>query len=463
MSRLEKEFSARGKSLEAKLKGLRADQDKLTKDSAILGADEQKAKERKMLADQRELKRLQDEYSEDLSIRRNEELRKLEQKIAQTIVDLAKKESYDLVVYQGVIFASDKVDMTAKVLQLLKAQNRLVIIVAWTLAEIAKHVGGVVHGDEAYQVESFATLENAANNQISFLANLKYRKFLTSTVAGAVIVNAEALDSVPNNAIVVDDPYVAYAKAARLLNPVRVHSPGIASSAVINESSSIHSSASIGAQVVIESGVVIEEDVVIGPHCIIMSGSKIGAGTRLTANITLCEGVQIGQRCTLHPGVVIGADGFGIANDGGKWIKVPQVGSVKIGDDVEIGANTTIDRGAIEDTIIGQGVKLDNQIQIGHNTIVGDHTVIAGCVGIAGSTTIGKYCVIGGGVGIGGHLSIADNVLLTGMTMVTKSINSAGSYSSGIPAEPTALWHKSVIRYRQMDKLVAKVKELRLS
>jgi len=332
--------------------------------------------------------------------------------------------------------------------------------VAWTLAEIAKHVGGVVHGDEAYQVESFATLENAANNQISFLANLKYRKFLTSTVAGAVIVNAEALDSVPNNAIVVDDPYVAYAKAARLLNPVRVHSPGIASSAVINESSSIHSSASIGAQVVIESGVVIEENVVIGPHCIIMSGSKIGAGTRLTANITLCEGVQIGQRCTLHPGVVIGADGFGIANDGGKWIKVPQVGSVKIGDDVEIGANTTIDRGAIEDTIIGQGVKLDNQIQIGHNTIVGDHTVIAGCVGIAGSTTIGKYCVIGGGVGIGGHLSIADNVLLTGMTMVTKSINSAGSYSSGIPAEPTALWHKSVIRYRQMDKLVAKVKEL---
>ena len=331
---------------------------------------------------------------------------------------------------------------------------------AWTLAEIAKHVDGVVYGDETSQVESVATLEHATNNQISFLANLKYKKFLATTAACAVIVNAEAAAAVPNNAIVVADPYVAYAKAARLLNPIRAHNAGIASSAIISDAAVIDKSVSIGAQVVIESGVEIAEDVVIGHNCVIQSGVKIGAGSRLSANITLCEGVQVGARCIIHPGVVIGADGFGIANDKGQWIKVPQVGSVKIGDDVEIGANTTIDRGAIEDTIIGQGVKLDNQIQIGHNTIIGDHTVIAGCVGIAGSATIGKNCVIGGGVGIGGHIYIVDDVQLTGMTMVTKSITSAGVYSSGIPAEPTAQWHKNIIRYRQMDKLVARVKAL---
>ncbi len=331
---------------------------------------------------------------------------------------------------------------------------------AWTLAEIAKNIGGVVHGDEAYQVDSFATLEHATENQISFLSNLKYKKFLAKTSAGAVIVSVEAAALAPNNAIVVDDPYVAYAKAARLLNPIKSYEAGIATSAVISHTAVIHKTASIAAHVVIESGVEIAANVVIGPNCVIQSGVKLGIGSRLTANITLCEGVQIGARCIIHPGVVIGADGFGIANDNGSWIKVPQVGSVCIGDDVEIGANTTIDRGAIEDTIIGTGVKLDNQIQIGHNTIVGEHTVIAGCVGIAGSTTIGQNCIIGGGVGIGGHISIADGVILTGMTMVTKSITSAGVYSSGIPAEPTAQWHKNVIRYRQMDKLVARVKEL---
>jgi UDP-3-O-[3-hydroxymyristoyl] glucosamine N-acyltransferase len=331
---------------------------------------------------------------------------------------------------------------------------------AWTLAEIAKHVDGVVLGDESFQVDGVATLMHASKQQISFLSNLKYKKFLAMSSAGAVIVSAEAASSAPNNAIVVDDPYVAYAKAARLLNPLRYYHAGISANAVISPDALIHESASIAPHVVIESGVEIAASVVIGPNCVILAGVKVGTGSRLTANITLCEGVQIGERCIIHPGVVIGADGFGIANDQGAWIKVPQIGSVIIGDDVEIGANTTIDRGAIEDTIIGQGVKLDNQIQIGHNTIIGDHTVIAGCVGIAGSTTIGNNCVIGGGVGIGGHLTIADGVQLTGMTMVTKSITSSGVYSSGIPAEQTAQWHKNVIRYRQMDKLVARVKEL---
>jgi UDP-3-O-[3-hydroxymyristoyl] glucosamine N-acyltransferase len=332
--------------------------------------------------------------------------------------------------------------------------------VSWTLAEIAKHIDGVVHGDETFKVESFATLEHASIHQISFLSNLKYKKFLARTSAGAVIVSAAAAELVPNNAIVVDDPYVAYARATRLLNPVRFYHAGIAASAVISSDAVIDESASIAAQVVIESGVEIAANVVIGPNCVILAGVKVGTGSRLAANITLCEGVQIGARCVIHPGVVIGADGFGIANDKGAWIKVPQIGRVIIGDDVEIGANTTIDRGAIENTIIGQGVKLDNQIQIGHNVIIGEHTVIAGCVGIAGSTTIGKNCVIGGGVGISGHIVIADGVQLTGMAMVTKSITSSGVYSSGIPAEPTAQWHKNVIRYRQLDKLVARVKEL---
>ena len=199
---------------------------------------------------------------------------------------------------------------------------------------------------------------------------------------------------------------------------------------------------------------------IIGAGSVLQRGVSIGENTRLAPNVTLCHDVEIGDNVMLHPGVVIGADGFGIANDKGKWIKIPQIGRVIIGNHVEIGANTTIDRGALEDTIIGQGVKLDNQIQIGHNVIVGDNTVIAGCTGIAGSTIIGENCIIGGGVGISGHLKIADGVIITGMTMVTKSLTKAGVYSSGIPAEPTAQWHKNVVRYRQMDKLSLRVKKL---
>ena len=330
----------------------------------------------------------------------------------------------------------------------------------WTLGEIAKQIDGVVHGDPLFVVESVATLENATARQISFLANLKYKKYLATSAAGAVIVESEALDLVPKNAIVVADSYVSYAKAASLLNPVRHHTAGIHPSAVIAEDSIIDATASIAAQVVIESGVEIAKNVIIGPGCVVQRDAKIGQGSILKANVTLCEAVKVGARCTIHPGVVIGADGFGIANDNGRWIKVPQIGSVIINDDVEIGANTTIDRGAIEDTIIGEGVKLDNQIQIGHNVTIGKHTVIAGCVGIAGSSKIGKYCAIGGGVGIGGHLTIADGVQLTGMTMVTKSITDSGVYSSGIPAEPTQQWHKNVIRYRQMHKLFDRVTAL---
>ena len=330
----------------------------------------------------------------------------------------------------------------------------------WTLAEIAKHIDGVVHGDELHQVRNVATLQSAQSDQLSFLSNTKYTKYLTASNAGAVIVSQDKLVDVPLNAIVVADPYVAYAKAAALLNQEKNNQRGVHPSAVIDANCSLDPTVFISAQVVIGSDVEIGANVVIGPSCILLDGVKIGDNTRLIANVTICKGVSIGSNVLIHPGAVIGADGFGIANDHGRWIKVPQVGSVQIGNDVEIGANTTIDRGAIEDTIIGNGVKIDNQVQIAHNVIIGEHTVIAGCVGIAGSTQIGAHCALAGGVGLVGHLQICDGVQITGMSLVTKSITVAGAYSSGFPAEPTERWHRNVVRYRQMDKLATRVKKL---
>ena len=329
-----------------------------------------------------------------------------------------------------------------------------------TLAQIAEEINGRVIGDATYEVSSVGTLSNAESSQLSFLSNSKYKKFLKQSQAGAIIVSKDMSEYVVTNAIEVDDPYVAYAKAASLLHPVKKLSAAIHPSAAIDPSAEIGSNVSIGAHVVIEPGVIIKDNVTIGPGCVIEHDVILRKGVTLRPNVTLCFGVDIGERTIIHPGVVIGADGFGIANDNGHWIKVPQVGSVKIGSDVEIGANTTIDRGAIEDTIIADGVKLDNQIQIGHNVTIGKHSVIAGCTGIAGSTSIGEYCAIGGGTGMAGHINIANGVQLTGMSMVTKSINEAGVYSSGIPVEPTKQWHKNVIRYRQMDKLFDRVKQL---
>lgn len=330
----------------------------------------------------------------------------------------------------------------------------------WTLKQLASLVDGVIIGDEDYLIDSIATLQTAKKNQLSFLSNKKYKKYLDATQAGIIIIDADLASLCPNNAIVVDDPYVSYAKIAAFMHPNIQAAVGIAESACIASNCEIDSTASILDNVVIESGVTIGAHSVIGPGSVIKQGVTIGENTRLIANVTLCNTVKIGDRCTIHPGAVIGADGFGIANDQGKWIKIPQIGSVEIGNDVEIGANTTIDRGAIENTEIHNGVKLDNQIQIGHNVVIGENTVIAGCTGIAGSTSIGKNCAIGGGAAIGGHLQLTDGIQLTGMTMVTKSILKSGVYSSGIPAEPTHEWHKNVVRYRQLDKLTARVKQL---
>jgi len=333
-------------------------------------------------------------------------------------------------------------------------------VAEYTIAELADYINGEVKGDAEHVISDVATLANAISTELTFLANPKYRKYLSTTTAGCVLVNEESASLVMGNAIVTHDPYVAYAKLATLLYPEPDFEAAVAPSAVVAEGVSLGEHVYIGANTVLEHGVSIADDVVIGPGCFIGADVKIGSGCRLKANITLEKQVCLGDRVIVHSGVVIGTDGFGIANEKGTWIKIPQVGTVRIGDDVEIGANTTIDRGAIEDTVIGNGCKLDNQIQIGHNVTLGEHTVIAGCVGIAGSTNIGAHCAIGGGSGITGHITIVDGVQLMGMSMVTKSISQPGVYASGIPSEPVKAWHKNVAYYRRASDLIARVKKL---
>lgn len=330
-----------------------------------------------------------------------------------------------------------------------------------SLSQLAQQIDASLIGDGDYCIEQVATLQNAQPNALSFLANSRYRKYLKNSPAGVVIVTASDAPYVHGNALVVEDAYVAYAKAAAILFPAHNNVPeGIHPSAVISLGATIHPTAVISANCFIGENTHIAAHVVVGPGCVVQHNVQIGRHSQLVANVTLCHGVRLGEQVKLHPGVVIGADGFGIAQQAGQWIKVPQLGGVTIGNNVEVGANTTIDRGAIDDTQIGNGVKIDNQIQIGHNVIIGEHTVIAGCVGISGSTRIGRHCAIGGGTGIAGHIEITDNVQLTGMSMVTKSILQSGIYSSGIPVEPTREWQKNVVRYRQLEKLQDRVKQL---
>jgi UDP-3-O-[3-hydroxymyristoyl] glucosamine N-acyltransferase len=321
----------------------------------------------------------------------------------------------------------------------------------YSLGELAVRFGLGLQGDPDLTVRRVATLSNADSGTLSFLANSRYRKQLDSTRATAVLIGPENAEGCPVAALIDPNPYLAYARIADLLHPQAQAAPGLHPTAVVSSGAHVPASASVGPLAVIEDEAHIGERVFVGPGCIVQRGARIGADTRLTARVTVCAGVSIGLRCVLHPGAVVGADGFGFALDGGAWVKVPQVGSVQIGDDVEIGANTTIDRGAIDDTVVEHGVKLDNQIQVGHNVTIGSHTAIAGCVGISGSTTIGRRCMIGGGVGIAGHLTIADDVIVTGCSLVSASIKSAGSYSSGMPAVETRMWRRMVAHLRRLD------------
>ncbi|MDH3645341.1 MAG: UDP-3-O-(3-hydroxymyristoyl)glucosamine N-acyltransferase [Gammaproteobacteria bacterium] len=329
-----------------------------------------------------------------------------------------------------------------------------------TVAEISVRYGCRVQGDPDTVVERVATLENAAPGCISFLANPRYRRQLGETQASAVILAAADANDCPVTALINDNPYAVYARVAAELSPPLVVEPGSHSSAQIHAEATVPSSCQVGPGAVVERGALLGENVSIGPGAVVGANTSIGNDTRVLANVTLCHDVKLGERCLIHPGTVIGSDGFGIAQVSEEWIKVPQLGSVRIGNDVEVGACTSIDRGAIEDTVIENGVKLDNQIQVAHNVRIGAHTVIAACVGISGSTTIGRRCMIAGAVGFVGHLNIADDVVITGQTMVNRSIDEAGVYSSALPMDDARRWRRNSARFRQLDEIAKRLKKL---
>ncbi len=321
-----------------------------------------------------------------------------------------------------------------------------------TLAALAVRFGCELRGDPDIEVDSVATLQGATGCSVAFLANLKYRRHLAATAAGAVVLQARFAAECPVPALISANPYATFARIAAELHPQPASAPGVHAAAHVDPGAHVATSASIAAGAVIEAGASIGERAVIGPSCVVMRDARVGDDSRLVAGVTLCRGVHVGARALLHPGVVIGADGFGFAPEPEGWVKVPQIGGVCIGDDVEIGANTTIDRGAIENTVIEDGVKLDNQIQIGHNVRIGAHTVVAGCSGISGSTVIGRRCIIGGMVGIAGHLTLGDDVHVTGLTLVSRSLSGPGVYSSGWPAEETRRWRRNVAQLRRLSK-----------
>jgi UDP-3-O-[3-hydroxymyristoyl] glucosamine N-acyltransferase len=326
-----------------------------------------------------------------------------------------------------------------------------------SLAELAQRVGATLQGDAAVLVSRVATLESAGPGAIAFLANRKYRPQLASTRASAVIVTPDMTGDTALPALVDPNPYAIFAKVAAILHPRPGVASGVHPSAVIDPHAKVAPTAAVAALAVVGAGAVVGERASIGAGTVVGAGASIGDDTVLHAHVTVYDHCVVGPRSVLHSGVVIGADGFGMARDAGLWVKIPQVGGVRIADDVEVGANTTIDRGALDDTVIGEGVKLDNQIQVGHNVVIGDHTVIAGCTGISGSVTIGRDCMIGGGVGIVGHLSICDGVTISGFTFVTKSIVKPGTYTSGTPAMPHGEWLRNSAHLRHLDQIVRRV------
>jgi UDP-3-O-[3-hydroxymyristoyl] glucosamine N-acyltransferase len=329
-----------------------------------------------------------------------------------------------------------------------------------TLGQVAARFGLVLQGDPDVRITHVATLQGAGPGALSFFSNPRYRRQLRQTAATAVVLDERSVGDSPTAVLVSDNPYAAYARIATWLYPVAPLAPGIHPTAVIDPTARVAASAEVAAHVVVGAGAEIGERAVVGAGTFLGDRVRIGADTWLAPRVTLYAGVRMGARCIIHSGTVLGADGFGIAQDRGRWVKVPQLGSVLLGDDVEIGANTTIDRGAIEDTVIEDDVKIDNQVQIGHNVRIGAHTAIAGCVGISGSTSIGKRCMIAGASGVAGHLEIADDVVVLGLTMVSRSIEKAGVYSSGLPASEAGDWRRTVARLRHLDELFDRVRTL---
>lgn len=331
---------------------------------------------------------------------------------------------------------------------------------AISLGELATRFGCDLNGNPDDVVDHVASLGAAGPRSLTFLSNPRLKAALASTRAGAVIVRAEDTDAASVATLVAGDPYATYARMASVLHPAPTAAAGVHPSAVISDSARVAETAEIGAQVVIGDDAVIGEQVIIGPGCVVGPACEIGDGSRLVANVTMPRRVRIGRRCVIHPGAVIGADGFGNAMTAEGWIKVPQVGGVSIGDDVEIGANTTVDCGALDDTVIEDGVRIDNLCMIAHNVHVGAHTAMASMTGIAGSTRIGRRCMFAGQAGVTGHITICDDVVISGQGMVSKDIGEPGVYASSFPAEPVRDWNRRVARFRRIESLFERVGKL---
>ena len=330
----------------------------------------------------------------------------------------------------------------------------------FTLAELASRLGGRIAGNPEVVLEQVGTLETAGPSHLAFLSNPRYRSKLSATRAGAVILGADAESLTDRPRLVAENPYAAFARASALFNPPDTVEAGIAPGASVAAGAHVDPSAMVAPGASVAEGASIGARTEIGPGCHVGRGARIGADCRLYASVVVYHGCTIGDRVILHSGVVIGADGFGIAPEAGRWLKIPQVGGVRIGNDVEVGANTTIDRGAIEDTVIEDGVKLDNQIQIGHNCRVGAHTAMAGCVAVAGSARIGAHCTIGAASLILGHLELADGVHVSAGTVVSRSVRKPGTVTGLFPFDEHEAWQRNAAHLRSLDALARRVKAL---
>ena len=326
----------------------------------------------------------------------------------------------------------------------------------FTAAELAARFGLGLRGEDRV-VAGVGTLADALPSQLAFLANPRYRGQLAQTRAGVVVVRAEDADACTGSALVARDPYVAFARIAALFEPRQAHAPGIHPTAVVDPTAQVDPAASIGPHASIGARSRIDAGAVIGPGCVVGDDCEVGADCELQARVTLWTRVRLGKRVRILPGAVLGAAGFGMATEAGRWINVPQLGGVVVGDDCEIGANTTIDRGALGDTVLEEDVRLDNQIQIGHNVRIGAHTAMAGCAAVAGSAKVGRHCLVGGGAGILGHLEVCDRAVITAMSLVTHSLREPGEYSSGTPLMDNRSWRKSAARFKQLDRIARRL------
>ena len=332
---------------------------------------------------------------------------------------------------------------------------------SFRISELSERFGLSYKGDGDHEITGIGTLASAGPGDLSFFSNRQYLKQAATTHAGAVVLRPEDAEGCASNCILSDDPYLAYARMADLFDYRTPPEPGIHPSAVIHAEAKIGTDVAIGPNVVIDSGTSVGNGCRIDPNTVIGRNNEIGEQTHIGANVTLTERVNLGKRVIVHPGVIIGTDGFGLAFAGDHWEKVPQLGGVRIGDDCELGANSVIDRGAIEDTVLEEDVRLDNFVHIAHNVVVGAHTAIAACTGIAGSATVGKGCLIGGGCGIFGHLEIADRVTISSMSTVTGSITEAGSSWSGfVPVAPTGQWRRIITHWRKLDDYIKRIRHL---